>query len=36
VFAVLLALVLPGNWHIVVAGLAVSALGARVLPVEEP
>ncbi len=34
--AVLLALVLPGNWHIVIAGLAVSALGARVLPVEEP
>src|SRR2546428_5556200 len=32
--AVALALVLPGNWHIVVAGLTVSALGARVLPVE--
>lgn len=33
--AVALALVLPGNWHIVVAGLTVSALGARVLPVED-
>ena len=35
VLAVALALVLPGNWHIVVAGLAVSALGAAVLPVED-
>src|SRR5213596_3915520 len=35
VLAVALALVLPGNWHIVVAGLTVSALGARVLPVED-
>lgn len=35
VLAVALALVLPGNWHIVVAGLAASAAGALVLPVEE-
>ena len=35
VLAVGLALVLPGNWHIVVAGLAVSALGAASLPVDE-
>ena len=33
--AVGLALVLPGNWHIVVAGVVVSAVGALVLPVEE-
>jgi len=32
--AVALALVLPGNWHIVLAGLAASAAGALVLPVE--
>jgi 4-azaleucine resistance transporter AzlC len=35
VLAVALALVLPGNWHIVVAGLTASAVGALVLPVEE-
>jgi 4-azaleucine resistance transporter AzlC len=35
VLAVALALVLPGNWHIVVAGLAASATGALVLPVEK-
>lgn len=33
--AVALALVLPGNWHIVVAGLAVSALGALTLPAGD-
>jgi predicted branched-subunit amino acid permease len=33
--AVALALVLPGNGHIVVAGLAVSALGALALPVDD-
>ena len=32
--AVALALALPGNWHIVVAGLVPSAAGALVLPVE--
>ena len=35
VLAVALALMLPGNWHIVVAGLAASAAGALVLPVEK-
>lgn len=35
VLAVVLALVLPGNWHIVVAGLVVSALGAAILPLEQ-
>jgi 4-azaleucine resistance transporter AzlC len=35
VLAVALALVLPGNWHIVLAGLAASAAGALVLPVAE-
>jgi len=35
VLAVALALVLPGNWHIVVAGLAASAAGALVLPVDK-
>ena len=35
VLAVALALVLPGNWHIVVAGLVVSLLAARVLPIDE-
>ena len=34
VLAVALALILPGNWHIVVAGLAVSLLAASVLPVD--
>lgn len=34
VLAVALALVLPGNWHIVVAGLAASAAGALLLPIE--
>ena len=34
VLAVALALVLPGNWHIVIAGLVASAVGALVLPVE--
>ena len=34
VLAVALSLVLGGNWHIVVAGLVVSAIGAVVLPVE--
>ena len=33
--AVALALVLPGNWHLVLAGLAASGVGALVLPVEE-
>ncbi len=33
--AVALALVLPGNWHIVVAGLAVSGLGALLLPAAD-
>jgi branched chain amino acid efflux pump len=35
VLALALALVLPNNWHIVVAGLVVSFLGALVLPVES-
>jgi len=35
VLAVALALVLPGNWHIVVAGLTVSALGALLLPLDD-
>ena len=35
VLAVALALVLPGNWHIVVAGLVVSLLAARVLPIDD-
>ena len=34
VLAVAIAVVLPGNWHIVIAGVAVSAVGALVLPVE--
>ena len=34
VLAVALALILPGNWHIVVAGLIVSLLAASVLPVD--
>jgi 4-azaleucine resistance transporter AzlC len=34
VLAVAVALTLPGNWHIVIAGLAASAVGALVLPVE--
>jgi hypothetical protein len=32
---VALALLLPGNWHIVVAGLVVSVLAASVLPVDD-
>jgi predicted branched-subunit amino acid permease len=36
VLAVALALVLPGNWHIVVAGLVGSAVGALLLPIEDP
>ena len=35
VLAVAIAVVLPGNWHIVIAGLAVSAVGALTLPVQE-
>jgi 4-azaleucine resistance transporter AzlC len=35
VLAVAIALSLPGNWHIVIAGLAASAVGALVLPLEE-
>jgi 4-azaleucine resistance transporter AzlC len=35
VLAVALALLLPGNWHIVVAGLAASGVGARLLPTED-
>ena len=35
VLAVALALVLPGNWHIVVSGLVVSLVAASVLPVDE-
>src|ERR671931_303381 len=35
VLAVALALVLPGNWHIVVAGLVVSVVAASVVPVDE-
>jgi predicted branched-subunit amino acid permease len=34
VMAVAIALVLPGNWHIVVAGVAVSGLAALWLPPE--
>ena len=34
VLVVTLALILPGNWHIVVAGLVVSLLAASVLPVD--
>ena len=33
--AVAIALWLPGNWHIVIAGVAVSAAGAIALPVGE-
>jgi 4-azaleucine resistance transporter AzlC len=36
VLAVLIAVAVPGNWHIVIAGLAISAVGALTLPVEEP
>ena len=32
--AVALALVLPGNWHILIAGLAASLVGALILPVD--
>jgi 4-azaleucine resistance transporter AzlC len=35
VLAVALALVVPGNWHIVIAGLAASAAGALLVPIEE-
>ena len=35
ILAVALTLVLPGNWHIVVAGLAASAAGAVLLPIED-
>jgi 4-azaleucine resistance transporter AzlC len=35
VLAVALALVLAGNWHIVIAGLVASAAGALLLPLEE-
>jgi 4-azaleucine resistance transporter AzlC len=35
VLAVALARVVPGNWHIVVAGLVASGLGALVLAVED-
>ena len=35
VLAVAIAILVPGNWHIVIAGLAVSAGGALLLPVEE-
>jgi len=35
VVAVALALVLPGNWHIVVTGLVVSAVAAWVLPLDD-
>ena len=33
--AVAIAVVVPGNWHIVVAGIAVSAVAARMLPASE-
>jgi 4-azaleucine resistance transporter AzlC len=33
--AIAIAVALPGNWHIVIAGLTVSAAGAVMLPVEE-
>ena len=35
VLAVAIALVLPGTWHIVIAGFVASALAALVLPLEE-
>jgi 4-azaleucine resistance transporter AzlC len=35
VLAVALALVLPNNWHIVIAGLVASAVGALLLPLED-
>jgi len=35
VIAVALALVLPGNWHIVVTGLVVSAVAAWLLPLDD-
>lgn len=35
VLAVALALLLPGNWHIVVAGLIVSVLAASLVPLAE-
>ena len=35
VVAVAIALALPGNWHIVIAGLGASVAGALILPVEE-
>lgn len=35
VVAVAIAVTLPGNWHIVIAGLAASVAGALILPVEE-
>jgi 4-azaleucine resistance transporter AzlC len=35
VLAVAIAVLVPGNWHIVVAGLAASGGGALLLPVEE-
>ena len=34
VLAVALALVLPGNWHILIAGLAASLIGALLLPAD--
>ena len=35
ILAVAIAVVLPGTWHIVIAGFAVSALAALVLPLED-
>jgi branched chain amino acid efflux pump len=35
ILAVALAFVLPGNWHIVVTGLVVSAVAAWVLPLDD-
>jgi 4-azaleucine resistance transporter AzlC len=35
VLAVALALVLPNNWHIVIAGLVASGVGALLLPLED-
>jgi len=35
VVAVAVALVQPGNWHVIVAGLLVSTLGMLVLPTED-
>jgi 4-azaleucine resistance transporter AzlC len=35
VLAVALALLLPNNWHIVIAGLVASAVGALLLPLED-